>query len=189
MGPKQVLWAKVDLGVMAVKGSSTFPKAPVDCLMSYPGYALLWSYPSAKMQLVYSTAQADSTSLGGGLTPLQRCSWYILQPKLTGQCNLVSYSGHSYFFFFFFFFWGVLSLCRGYNQFILSPISRAAYCFFLMLLALIPSSFLSVSLNGRNLSALVYIQCSLSVTLLSLCSNTTSTLWVVNILNVNILFT
>ena len=30
-------------------------------------------------------------SLGGGLTPLQRCSQCILQPKLTGQCILWEY--------------------------------------------------------------------------------------------------
>ena len=38
--------------------------SPSDCLVSYPGY-----------------------SFGGGesLTPLQRCSWCILQPQPTGQ--------------------------------------------------------------------------------------------------------
>ena len=40
--------------------------SPSDCLASYPGH-----------------------SLGGGLTPLQRCSSYILQPQPTGQFILV----------------------------------------------------------------------------------------------------
>ena len=71
IGPYQVLplRARVDLGAMAMKGvlripqsSSTPGTLPSDCLVSYPGH-----------------------SLGGGLTPLQRCSQCILQPQLTGQ--------------------------------------------------------------------------------------------------------
>ena len=73
------------------------------------------SYPSAKMQSVYSTAQADWTHVGeflllcrdavdvfyspsrldprwGSLTPLQRCSRCILQPKPTGPTLGNSYS-------------------------------------------------------------------------------------------------
>ena len=63
------LRARVDLGAMAMKGYSAFPKAPgiagtspSDCLVSYPGH-----------------------SLGGGLTPLQRSSRCILQSQPTGQ--------------------------------------------------------------------------------------------------------
>ena len=59
------LQARVDLGVMAIKGYSAFPKAPAllePHILSYPGQ-----------------------SLGGGLTPLQRSSWCILQTQLTGQ--------------------------------------------------------------------------------------------------------
>ena len=60
------LQARVDLGAMAIKGYSAFPKAPAllapsDCLVSY------------------------QDTLGEGLTPLQRYSQCILQPLLTGQ--------------------------------------------------------------------------------------------------------
>ena len=51
------LWARVDLGVISMKGYSTFPKAPVvirasqsDCLMLYPGQSLRQGfYPSAEI--------------------------------------------------------------------------------------------------------------------------------------------
>ena len=50
-------------GVLHIPQSfSTAGTSPSDCLVSYPGH-----------------------SLGGGLTPLQRCSQCILQPQLTGQ--------------------------------------------------------------------------------------------------------
>ena len=59
------LQARVDLGVMAMKGYSAFPKAtgtsPSDCLVSYPGHSL------------------------EGLTPLQRSSRCILQAQPTRQ--------------------------------------------------------------------------------------------------------
>ena len=56
--------ARVDLGAMAMKGYSLFPRitgtSPSDCLVSYPGHALVGgSYPSAEVQSVYSTAPAD----------------------------------------------------------------------------------------------------------------------------------
>ena len=64
----QTFQARVDLGAMAMKGYSAFPKAPAsletlpsDCLVSLPGHSL------------------------GGLTPLQRCSRCILQSQPTGQ--------------------------------------------------------------------------------------------------------
>ncbi len=50
------LQATVDLGVMAMKGFSVFPKAPA-LLESHHQ-----SYSSAEKQLVYSTAPADWTS-------------------------------------------------------------------------------------------------------------------------------
>ena len=60
------LQARVDLGVMAIKEYSTFPKVPAllkfspsDCLVSYPEHSLGDSYPSAEMQSVYSAAPAD----------------------------------------------------------------------------------------------------------------------------------
>ena len=52
------LQSRVDVGAMAIKGYSAFPKAPPsDCLMSYPEHS--WdgvgaSYPSAKKQSMYS---------------------------------------------------------------------------------------------------------------------------------------
>ena len=56
-----------DLGAMAIKGYSAFPKTiglSSGCLMSYPGHSLRGeSYPSAEMQSVYSTAQADCANL------------------------------------------------------------------------------------------------------------------------------
>ena len=51
-----LLQVRVDLGVMAMKRYSAFPKAlasPSDCLVSYPEYLL------GDMQSVYSTASAD----------------------------------------------------------------------------------------------------------------------------------
>ena len=54
------LRARVDLGAMAMKGYSAFPKAPAsDCLVSYSGHSLGESYPCAEKQSVYSTAPAD----------------------------------------------------------------------------------------------------------------------------------
>ena len=68
MGPQQVLpiWVKVDLGVMATKRYSTFPKAPG----LEPRHQMQFSVVSktlierevllsAEMQLAYSTIPAD----------------------------------------------------------------------------------------------------------------------------------
>ena len=50
-------------GVLRIpQSSSTARTSPSECLVSYPGH-----------------------SVGGGLTPLQRCNQCILQPQLTGQ--------------------------------------------------------------------------------------------------------
>ena len=48
-------------GVLCIPQSLSITGAsPSDCLVSYPGHFLEWvSYLSVKMQLVYSTAQAD----------------------------------------------------------------------------------------------------------------------------------
>ena len=59
-----LLLARLDLGAMAIKRYSTFPKAPAgaspsDYLVSYPGHSLGKSYSSAKTQSVNSTALAD----------------------------------------------------------------------------------------------------------------------------------
>ena len=62
MGP---FWVRMDLGAIAMKRYSMFPKAPAllephrqIVLVSYPGHLLEESYLSAKMQSVYSTATA-----------------------------------------------------------------------------------------------------------------------------------
>ena len=62
----------MDLGAMAMKEYSTFPKFPrtltSDGLMSYPGYSLgVGSYPSAEMQSVYSTALVDEARIDSDL--------------------------------------------------------------------------------------------------------------------------
>ena len=50
-------------GVLCIPQSPSITgTSPSDCLVSYPEH-----------------------SFGGGLTPLQRCSWCILQPQPTGQ--------------------------------------------------------------------------------------------------------
>ena len=77
------LWARVDLGVMAMKEYFAFPKAPVllepqheivECHMQdIQGGAL---YPSAEVQLVYSTVPTD---------------WAIQKWSFTIRCCLVSH--------------------------------------------------------------------------------------------------
>ena len=70
--------------VLRIPQSSSITEASLsDCLVSYPGHLLkAGSYPSAEMQLVYSTTPADWATLIGReeLTHLQRCSRCILQP-------------------------------------------------------------------------------------------------------------
>ena len=47
-------------GVLRIpQNSSIAGTSPSDCLVSYPGYSLVGSYPSAEKQSVYSTAPAD----------------------------------------------------------------------------------------------------------------------------------
>ena len=58
------LQARMDLGVMAMKGYSALPKAPAFLyfhhqIVSYPGRSLGESYISSKMQLVCSTILAN----------------------------------------------------------------------------------------------------------------------------------
>ena len=60
------LWAKMDQEAIAMKGYLAFLKAssitgasPSDCLISYPGYFLGGSYPSAVKQSVYSIGPAN----------------------------------------------------------------------------------------------------------------------------------
>ena len=62
------LRARVDLGAMAIKGYSAFPKAP----------ALLEPHHQIFSVII-------RTLMGGDLTPLQRSSRCILQPQPTGQ--------------------------------------------------------------------------------------------------------
>ena len=52
-------WVRMYSGVMAMKGYSTFPKAPASvkgsvCFVSYPVHSFGESYPPTDMQLVYS---------------------------------------------------------------------------------------------------------------------------------------
>ena len=59
------LQTRVDLGAMAKKRYSIFPRAPLtgslqsDCLMSYLEHSSVEFYSLAEMQLVYFTAPAD----------------------------------------------------------------------------------------------------------------------------------
>ena len=59
------LRATVDLGSMAMKEYSAFPKAPAvlehhhQIIVSYPGHSMGFFYSSAEMQSVYSIAPAD----------------------------------------------------------------------------------------------------------------------------------
>ena len=56
----QLLWARVELGAMAIKRYSAFPKvSALVCLVSYPGYSLGEPYPSVEMQSVYSVTPFD----------------------------------------------------------------------------------------------------------------------------------
>ena len=61
------LRSRVDLGAMAMKACSTFPKAPASLEPHHQIFSV-----------IYRTLVG-----GGGLTPRQRCSWCILQPQLT----------------------------------------------------------------------------------------------------------
>ena len=60
----------------------------VFCSTSWLDHLLGESYFSAEMQLVYSATPADWATHWGSLTPLQRCSWCIMQPQLTGPFTL-----------------------------------------------------------------------------------------------------
>ena len=90
------LQAGVDLGAIAMKWYSEFPKSPTSLkthpqIVSYHIKTLVVrvSYPSAEKQSVYSRAQDDWVTghrLGGWgfLTPLQRNNRCILLPQPTG---------------------------------------------------------------------------------------------------------
>ena len=65
------LWARVDLGAMAIKGYSAFPKASE--LLEPHHQIYLVSYPGHSLE---------------GLTPLQRSSQCILQPQPTGFTSI-----------------------------------------------------------------------------------------------------
>ena len=71
--------------VLHILHSSSITRAsPSDCLASYQGHLLGGSYSSAEMQSVYSTVPADWVTRWESLTPLQRCSQFILQSQPTG---------------------------------------------------------------------------------------------------------
>ena len=105
------LQARVDLGAMTKERYSTFPKGRTllksNHLVSYPGHSFSESYLSAEGQSVYPTAPADWATRWGRVTPQQRCSRCILQPKSTGP--LIR---------------GVLPLCREAIGLFYSPIQR-----------------------------------------------------------------
>ena len=65
--------ARVDMGAMAMKSYSAFPK-----------FQHYWSLIIRLLDVIIRTL------IGGSLTSLQRCSWCILQPQPTGlMCNWV----------------------------------------------------------------------------------------------------
>ena len=66
------LRARVDLGAMAMKGYSAFPKAPALTIRLF--------------SVISRTFVRE-----GGLTPLQRCSQCILQPQPTGQSDVLEF--------------------------------------------------------------------------------------------------
>ena len=68
------LRARVDLGAMAIKGYSAFPKAPV---LLEPHHQIVYCH-------IYDNRW------GGGLTPLQRSSRCILQPHRLSKHGYVS---------------------------------------------------------------------------------------------------
>ena len=63
------LQTTVDLGVMAKKSTTHYPKPsiigalPSDCLVSYPEQSLREIYPSAEMQLMYLHSYTTGPSL------------------------------------------------------------------------------------------------------------------------------
>ena len=60
--------------------------SPSDYLVSYPEHSLgVEVYRSAEMLSVYSPEMLSVYSRWGILTPLQRCSWCILQPQPIGR--------------------------------------------------------------------------------------------------------
>ena len=70
----QPFWARVDLGVMAMKECSTFPKNLHH-----------WSLTIR----LFSAISRTLISGVGSLTTLQRCNWYILQPQPTKQWTTI----------------------------------------------------------------------------------------------------
>ena len=75
---------------MAMKGKSTFPKAPLlYVLVSYPGQSLEGSYSSAEMQSKYSTAPADWAWQMEFLWTLQKTCTFIIftQPLRSGSIS------------------------------------------------------------------------------------------------------
>ena len=91
------LQVRIDLGAMVMKGY--FPQSfsitgasPSDCLVSYPGHSLRESYPSAEMQSVYSTAQANWAYIREWNTlyvlykPFRFCTVMVMQFLIHVRC-------------------------------------------------------------------------------------------------------
>ena len=129
------LWATVDLGAIAIKGSSTFSKAPA---LLKPHYHIVkfhiqntrWgeSYPSTEILSVYSTPPVEWDNINRilrGTTTRVREDQFIGIPhfsnlqnwSLTSRYSLVSYPRHFYLC-------GVPP-CRGYMQHILNLVDIA----------------------------------------------------------------
>ena len=89
--------------------------SPSDCLVSYLGHSLggVLSLCRDSIGVFYCSSRLGRSIFvceGWGITPLQRCSWSILQPQLTGQFNNVKKQLKILFKVFFVFF---LFFCSG----------------------------------------------------------------------------
>ena len=80
------LWDRVDLGAMAMKEYSAFPKG---CFVSYQGNLLGESYRFAENQSAYSSSPTDSTLKEFRILLLViGCSIFLFQPNHTPEKQL-----------------------------------------------------------------------------------------------------
>ena len=73
--------------VLRIPQSSSITRAILsDCLVSYPGYLLGSLTPLQRCSwcILQPQPTRPQDTYWGSLTPLQRCSWCILQPQPTG---------------------------------------------------------------------------------------------------------
>ena len=101
------LWAKVNLGAIAMKRYSAYPKFPA---LLEPCHQIIWShirtlartYLSAEIQLVYSTAHANLAYLIKDLNLVYNFGYgttYIFYVYIT-YCNPTKIVHHNEFFYF-----------------------------------------------------------------------------------------